>query len=130
VQIAETSDRLGPVLVRARTPFLPADRVEGPFTDPVVLLRAPYRVAFSYAGADRVWKEAWVGGRELPVAVRFTIRDARTQRTLTASTATTIHARLPALCAGPKGDGRCGRVARQEDDKPGVAAAPRGHRDR
>ena len=41
VQIAETTDRLGPVLVRARTPFVPADKVEGPFTDPVVLLRAP-----------------------------------------------------------------------------------------
>jgi general secretion pathway protein J len=109
VQIAETVDRLGPALVRARTPFRPSDKVEGPFTDPVVLLRAPYRITLSYAGADREWKGTWSGARELPSAVRFTIRDSVSDRTLLASTATVIHTQLPALCASSDDERRCGR---------------------
>jgi general secretion pathway protein J len=109
VQIAETADRLGPVLVRARTPFVPAEKVEGPFTDPVVLLRAPYRITLSYAGADREWKGTWSGARDLPSAVRFTIRDGVSERTLLASTATVIHTQLPALCANSDDERRCGR---------------------
>jgi general secretion pathway protein J len=109
VQIAETADRLGPVLLRARTPFVPADKVEGPFTDPIVLLRAPYRIALAYAGADREWKGAWSGARELPSAVRFTIRNGVSDSTLLASTATVIHTQLPALCASSDDERRCGR---------------------
>jgi general secretion pathway protein J len=109
VQIAETADRLGPVLVRARTPFVPAEKVEGPFTDPVVLLRAPYRITLSYAGADRAWKGTWSGARELPVAVQFTIRDGVSERTLLASSATVIHTQLSALCANSDDERRCGR---------------------
>jgi general secretion pathway protein J len=125
VQVAEATDRLGPVLLRARAPFVPAEKVEGPFTDPVVLLRAPYRIAFSYAGADRVWKETWTGARELPSIVRFTVRDWVTQRTLLASTATVIRIRLPAICASTKDDRRCGRAPRNRapDEKPDTAAA-------
>jgi len=109
VQIAETTDRLGPVLVRARTPFMPAEKVEGPFSDPVVLLRAPYRITLSYEGADREWKATWSGARDLPTAVRFIIRDGASDRTLLASTATVIHAQLPALCANSDDERRCGR---------------------
>jgi general secretion pathway protein J len=109
VQIAEVADRLGPVLVRVRTPFMPVEKVEGPFTDPVVLLRAPYRITFAYAGADREWKGAWSGARDLPSAVRFTIRDGANNRTLLASTATVIHTQLPALCANSDDERRCGR---------------------
>jgi len=112
VQIAEAADRLGPVLLRARAPFVPGDKVDGPFTEPVVLLRAPFRMTFSYAGADRAWTGAWTGARELPSAVRFIIRDGNTQRTLSVSTATVVHAQLPAICAGSKDDRRCGRAAR------------------
>jgi general secretion pathway protein J len=109
VQIAETADHLGPVLLRAHTPFVPADKVEGPFTDPVVLLRPPYRLTFAYAGADRAWKGTWSGARELPSAVRFTIRDGVSERTLLASTATMIHIQMPALCASSDDERRCGR---------------------
>lgn len=109
IQIAETADRLGPVLVRARTPFVPAEKVEGPFTDPVVLLRAPYRMTFAYAGADREWKGLWSGARDLPAAVRLTIRDGVSERTLLASTATVIRTQLPALCANSDDERRCGR---------------------
>ena len=126
VQIAEANDRLGPVLLRARASFVPAEKVEGPFTDPVVLLRAPYRVAFSYAGADHVWKATWTGARELPSVVRFTVRDWVTQRTLLASTATVIRIQAPALCAGTKDDRRCGRAARKSSsgDKPAQEQSP------
>jgi general secretion pathway protein J len=109
VHIAEAADRLGPVLLRARTPFVPAEKVEGPFTDPVVLLRAPYRITLSYAGADREWKATWSGARELPSAVRFTIRDGVSERTLLASTATVIHTQFAALCANSDDERRCGR---------------------
>jgi general secretion pathway protein J len=119
VQIAEMADRLGPVLVRARTPFVPAEKVEGPFTDPVALLRAPYRLAFAYAGADREWKGAWSGARELPSAVRFTIRDGVSERTLLASTATVIRTQLPALCVSSDDERRCGRNgARKSKPRP------------
>jgi general secretion pathway protein J len=109
IQIAEVADRVGPVLVRARTPFVPAEKVEGPFTDPVVLLHAPYRITFAYAGADREWKGIWSGARDLPTAVRFSIRDGVSERTLLASTATVIHTQLPALCANSDDERRCGR---------------------
>jgi general secretion pathway protein J len=122
VQIAEANDRLGPVLLRARAAFVPAEKVEGPFTDSVVLLRVPYRVAFSYTGADRVWKATWTGARELPSVVRFTVRDWVTQRTLLASTTSVIRIQLPALCASTKDDRRCGRAERKS--APGQAQSP------
>jgi general secretion pathway protein J len=115
VRIAETADRQGPALVRSRAPFAPASTPadQSRFGDPVVLLRAPYRVTFSYAGRDRVWKSTWLEARELPAAVRLTIRDAATQRALSVSTATVIHTQLPADCAGAA-DGRreCGGAKR------------------
>jgi general secretion pathway protein J len=120
IQIAETADRLGPVLVRARTPFVPAEKVEGPFTDPVVLLRPPYRITLSYAGVDREWKATWIGARELPSAVRFTIRDGVSERTLLASTATVVHTQLPALCVSSDDERRCGRNGAPKR-KPGPA---------
>ena len=66
--------------------------------DPVVLLRAPYRVTFSYAGADRVWRNAWRGAGSCRKAVRVQLRDAATDRTLAVSTATLVHADMPADC--------------------------------
>jgi general secretion pathway protein J len=118
VQIAETADRLGPVLLRGRTPFVPVDKVAGPFADPVVLLRPPYRITFAYAGADREWRGAWSGARELPSAVRFTIRDGVSDRTLAASTATVIHTQLPALCASSDDERRCGRNGTRKGKPP------------
>jgi general secretion pathway protein J len=116
VRIAETADRQGPALVRARMPFVPAatSAEQSRFTDPVVLLRAPYKVSFSYAGQDRVWKSTWVDARELPAAVRLAIRDAATERTLAVSTAAVIHTQLPAACASSKEGRRCGRSAQSD----------------
>jgi len=78
------------------------DRVEPIFTDPVVLLRAPYQLSFSYAGADRNWREDWRQQVQLPKAIKLTVRDSAAQRILSISTATLIHQELPAECIAAK----------------------------
>jgi len=102
VRIAETGGEKGLMTVRTRARFLPTGR-DGTSTqpspsDPVVLLRAPYRATFSYAGPDRVWRNTWRGERLLPKAIRIQVRDAATDRTLAVSTATLVHADMPADC--------------------------------
>jgi general secretion pathway protein J len=108
VRIAETADRRGPALVRSRAPFAPQALPH--FGDPVVLLSVPYRLSFSYAGRDGTWHASWLDDKELPAAVRLIIRDTATGRTLSVSTATVIHAQLPAECVGPKVERECGEA--------------------
>lgn len=110
VRISETADQNGPVVVRSRTPFAPKETAPDQFnfSGPVALLHAPYRLTFAYAGRDKVWKSGWHGEELLPQAMRLTIRDAATDRTLAVSSAITIHAELPADCAGPKKAAYCG----------------------
>jgi general secretion pathway protein J len=97
VQIAGTADSNGPILVRTRAPFVPLPTGDlaldpVPFADPVVLLRAPFRVAFAYAGPEGVWRTTWQGSSGiLPSAVRFTVRDVSAERTLPVSSATMVH---------------------------------------
>jgi general secretion pathway protein J len=102
IRIAEIGSERGLTTVRTRARFIPIGRdgieAQARPADPVVLLRAPYRIAFSYAGADRVWRNVWRGQGELPRAIRVQLRDATTGRTLAASTATLIHADMPAEC--------------------------------
>jgi general secretion pathway protein J len=108
VRIAEIVNERGPVLVRTRAPFTPgADRTQPSFTDPVVLLRAPYRLVFSYAGTDRNWREDWRDQIQLPNAIKLTVRDAATQRTLSVSTATPIHVEVPIDCIAAKSIAEC-----------------------
>jgi general secretion pathway protein J len=110
VRITETAERQGTALVRSRAPFAPrALTAPFNFSDAVVLLRAPYRASFSYAGQDGVWRGRWLDAKELPSAVRLVIRDTATERTLSVSTATVIHTQLPAECV--KGSGECGDAA-------------------
>jgi general secretion pathway protein J len=108
VRIAESSDRQGIALVRTRTPFAPfglgeASANQLKFTDPVVLLRAPFRVSFSYSNGDGSWVDTWQNASQLPSAVRFLIRDASSGRTLAISSAAIVHVGLPANCADPQG---------------------------
>jgi general secretion pathway protein J len=112
VQIAEASDDRGPALVRRTAPFVPLagqsrDAIPLVFANPVVLLRAPYRVSFSYAGPDRVWRDTWRGEALLPRAVRVRVRDAGNSTTLAVSTSTFIHAELPARCTIPRIAAQC-----------------------
>jgi len=102
VRIMETGGDKGLTTVRTRARFLPLGRdgasVQPAPANPVVLVRAPYRVTFSYAGPDRVWRNVWRGEGELPKAIRVSLRDATTERTLSVSTATIVHAEMPADC--------------------------------
>ncbi len=57
VRFIEKADDRGLAMVRERAPFtpMPAD-AQIRFADQVVLVRAPFRVTFSYAGPDQVWQ--------------------------------------------------------------------------
>jgi general secretion pathway protein J len=99
VRISETTDRRGPALVRMRAPFVltpggnaPVDPI--PFADPVVLLRAPFRIAFAYAGPDGKWAGRWRITGELPTSVRFDVRDV--ERGTVISAAARIHVEMAA----------------------------------
>ena len=126
VRFAETITDVGPHLVRTRAPFvpgIPAIRFsnEAKFTDPVVLLRA-YRVAFSYAGIDRIWRDGWQQQWLLPRAIRVTLRDVAAQKTVTISTATLVHVELPMDCVTATSLAACqtqvGRAEVAQDGKP------------
>jgi general secretion pathway protein J len=110
VRITEMNDSRGLALVRMRAPFVPvpsddpqADLVS--FTDPVVLLRAPFRVGFAYAGRDGKWTNRWRND-DLPTSVRFDVRDV--ERGTTISAAARIHvdmgARRPDPSSQPETD--------------------------
>jgi general secretion pathway protein J len=115
VRLAETSSENGPALVRS-TAILPTgsgqsvDASSLTFSDPVVVIRAPYRVSFSYAGADRVWRDDWHVQAELPRAVRVKMRDNATSDLLAVSTSTLIHADLAARCIWAAAGTGCGGV--------------------
>jgi general secretion pathway protein J len=120
VRLAETSDRQGLVTVRSRAPYTPfatgaAISSQIDFTDPVVLMRAPYRLSFAYAGRDDVWMDTWRNAAELPATVRLTVRDTTTGRTLALTTATAIHVTLPASCAALAKGANCANVAAAND---------------
>lgn len=103
VRLGEIDDARGRVLVRSRASFAPvtakavdAGAVE--FTNPIVLVRPPYRVSFAFAGRDRVWQETWADVKQLPNAVRVTVRNDLTGEILPVSTATVINVTAPAAC--------------------------------
>lgn len=73
--------------MRSRTRFAPLPTGSSlteqlRFRDPVVLLRASFRLSFAYAGPDRVWKSTWREAEQLPVMIKLIIRDAASQRVL------------------------------------------------
>jgi general secretion pathway protein J len=122
VQISETTDKNGPALVRTRAPFVPlptgdlsVDPI--PFADPVVLLRAPYHIAFAYAGPDGKWGNAWPSGA-LPAAVRFDVRDAEGRALV--STATRVHVQLRAPPADQADEARPDGTQAQPDNASGT----------
>jgi general secretion pathway protein J len=119
VRIAEATDRQGIALLRTRTPFAPfglgdisANQLK--FTDPVVLLRAPFRVSFSYSNGEGSWVDTWQNAGELPAAVRFLVRDMTTGRTLAISSAAIVHvaSQSPTTANAPGGPADTGPAAR------------------
>ena len=96
VRYAETVNGAGRALSRARAPFAPlaaGSRIA--FADPVVLLQAPYRIVFAYAGLDGIWKNVWQGST-LPRTIRLSVLDSTNQRLLPISTAVHPHINLHA----------------------------------
>jgi general secretion pathway protein J len=117
VRIGETVDQREFVTVRSRAAFVPlspgGSLSEQIHTgDPVVLLRAPFRLSFSYAGPDRIWKPSWHDADKLPVAIRLTVRDSKTERLLPISTVVSLHTQAPAA-------GQCDTPGQDCDAKPG-----------
>jgi general secretion pathway protein J len=113
VRIAEPVDDHGPVLVRSRARFTPLapDAPTGTlptFKDPVVVLHAPYRVSFSYAGKDGKWKRTWEDKALLPRAIRIIVRDSATQLPFSASTIAMIHVDASAVCGSAGKASDCG----------------------
>ncbi len=108
VRLGETDDARGRVLVRERAPFPPVtpkdlDTGELEFTNPVVLVRPPFRVSFDFAGRDRIWQDTWHDGTQLPNAVRVNVRNAVTDQILPVSTATLLNVNAQAECAWSTG---------------------------
>jgi general secretion pathway protein J len=134
VRVGETTDRREFMTVRSRarfTPLPPGSSLSEQmhFGDPVVLLRAPYRLSFAYAGQDRIWKSAWRDSDKLPAMIRLTVRDAATERVLSVSTVAPVHVQVPSDCARPDGgcDGKSGDPQKAPDEtRAGIAAAGRG----
>jgi general secretion pathway protein J len=107
VRFAEIASERGPVLVRATAPFVPVEPDAGAiqrlkFSEPVVLVRPPFRVRFAYSGPDRLWQPTWRDSDKLPAAIRVTVRDAVSGEVLTVSSAVKVHVTVPALCASPQ----------------------------
>ena len=101
VRIGETTDRGGLVTVRTRATFTPLPQGASPsqqlrLGDPVMLLRAPLRLSFAYAGPDKVFHEDWHDADILPVAIRLTVRNTASERVLAVSTVTPVHVDAPA----------------------------------
>jgi general secretion pathway protein J len=123
VRIAETTDKNGNVLVRSTKPFAPSGSnivpiAQRDFANPAVLLRSPYQVSFAYAGRDGIWKKTWQNASELPAAIRLTVRDATSGRTLSISTTALVHVELPAACAAGKNKDDCIGRSGGDNDQP------------
>jgi general secretion pathway protein J len=133
VRLGETTDRREFVTVRSRarfTPLPPGSSLSEQmhFGDPVVLLRAPYRLSFAYAGQDRIWKSTWRGSDKLPVMIRLTVRDAASERVLSVSTVAPLHVQVPSGCARPDGgcDGKSDDPQKAPDETRAGATAGQG----
>lgn len=90
----------GAGLTRSVAPYGPrkvTDAAPAPAA-PVLLLRPPAQLEFSYAGRDGLWRDTWRNLEVLPRAVRIVVRDARTGRALDLSTVAVLHTELPADC--------------------------------
>jgi general secretion pathway protein J len=127
VRIAETVDERGFALVRSRAPFKPLDPnrpidAQLYFADPVVLIRAPFRVSFAFAGADRLWRGSWQDSVLLPAAARIQVRDAPTDKILAVSTATLLHIDVPVECITQKSVQQC--IEGKREQAPTQASAP------
>jgi general secretion pathway protein J len=73
----------------------------------VVLIRSPFRISFAYAGADQVWQKQWRGQKQLPDAIRISVRDIASGQVLAVSGAAIVHVNAAAACARAKNPVQC-----------------------
>jgi general secretion pathway protein J len=123
VRVGETTDGGGLVTVRSQAPFRPLPPASSlseqiHFGSPVVLLRAPFRLSFAYAGPDRIWKSNWHQSDKLPALIRLTVRGAASEKILGVSTVTPVHVQAPSDCVQPDGgcNGKPDTVQNPQDD--------------
>src|SRR5258707_6008250 len=91
IRLIEKADDQGLALVRERASFnpMPSD-AQIRFADQVVLVRAPFRVTFAYAGPDQVWQSNWRDQMQLPNMIRVTVRNSATGQVLNVSSAAIV----------------------------------------
>jgi len=128
VRVGETSDPQGLTTVRSSAPFRPLPLASSlseqiHFGEPVLLLRAPFRLSFAYAGEDRTWKSSWQDSDRLPAAIKLTVRDAANGRILSISTVTPIHVQSPAQGACTPAAGGCDGKSGAPNNSPGNSQA-------
>jgi general secretion pathway protein J len=131
VRLGESTDGGRLVTVRSRASFTPIAAGVSPseyihVADPVVLLRPPLRMSFSYAGPDRVFRDDWHDMDQLPAAIMLTVRNAASERVLSVSTVTPVHVNAPARGGKSDGDGKDdAKDAAQDGGKSTGPAAPK-----
>lgn len=104
VRMSEIDSRNGPAMTRTRAPFAAAGPdAEAPnFKDPIVVVRAPYRILFAYADEDGRWLPKWQDLPRLPRAVKVTVVDIASGKPLATSTIAVIHAEGSVACVTAK----------------------------
>jgi general secretion pathway protein J len=112
IRLSEMPTERGLALVRTRAKFTPLEPgaqvgAQVAFADPVVLTQGPYRLSFSYAGADRGWQPTWHDATQLPRAVRLTVRSTTTGQIVMVSTAMPVRVTGPAECAAAQSVRQC-----------------------
>ncbi|MDE2603337.1 MAG: prepilin-type N-terminal cleavage/methylation domain-containing protein [Bradyrhizobium sp.] len=126
VRIGETTDKGRVATVRTRAPFAPFPPGVSPSEyihaiDPVVLLHAPLRLSFAYAGPDRIFRDEWHDQDKLPATIMLTVREATSERVLSVSTVTPVHIDAPAGKGG-KGSGADAKDGDKDDNKNDTSA--------
>jgi general secretion pathway protein J len=132
VRLIERAEKSGLVLARETRSFRPDSPGPIQFGNPVVLIRAPYRVSFSYMGRDREWRTEWHGVNELPRLVRISVREAPSDKPVLMSTIAAVQVDARADCARAEPVGQClaggARTDRPISEDGQAAAPPAGQR--
>ena len=110
VRLSETREGSGLATVRSRAAFRPLPREASfseqfHFGEAVLLLRAPYRLSFAYAGEEGGWQSNWRETDKLPAKIRLTVRDVSSTRAI--STVASIHVQSSAQGDCKQSDGKC-----------------------
>ncbi len=127
IRFADSDEEGG--LVRSRIPFAPESStgVSTPdfeFSDSSLLLRAPFKVTFGFAGPDRIYADDWSNATALPSAVRISVRNANSGQLLAVSTATLIHVNAPAACVSNAADAGCVDTSGKPVQQPTPSPSP------